>query len=225
MAKTTHPLSLARKKYARHKAQAKFREIDFDFTFDDWHDWWLKHGVDKNINTKWPSNYRPCMCRFKDQGAYTLNNVYFANHVDNVIDAHQNNRGNPRGSRTELNYRWGNKLITLKELMSEHQIPENEKIYYKANTYDAKNQHETNRLIKRYAKLSFKSKKVWITPAGQFDNVTLAAESVGLLKDTFRYWVERGRYQMEIVQLLPTLREYILENSRYPDAYIPKELE
>ena len=44
----THPLSLAKKKYSRHKAQSKFRKIDFNFTFDEWYNWWLKHGVDKN---------------------------------------------------------------------------------------------------------------------------------------------------------------------------------
>lgn len=225
MTRPKHPLSLARKKYARHKAQAKFRNIGFNFTFDEWHTWWLSHGVDKNINIKWQGDYRPCMCRKGDLGDYEPNNVYFANHIDNVIDAHNNNRGNARGRRTDKNYRWGADLLTLNELRSKYNIPNGLLTFYRADTYDQKNHKETLKLINRYQNHTpNKIKKIWVTPAGSYEDLGEAAASVGLHKDTFRYWVNKGRYTRIIEQLVPPLKEYIILHSRYPDPYMPEDL-
>jgi len=83
-----HPLANAKKKYSRHRAQSKFRNIEFKFTFEEWYDWWLSHGIDRNIDVKWPGKDRPCMCRKNDQGAYEQSNVYFGTHVDNNAEMH-----------------------------------------------------------------------------------------------------------------------------------------
>jgi hypothetical protein len=84
MPKKAHPLALSKIKYARHKAQSKYRNIDFNFSFEEWHQWWLNHGIDKNIDVKWDDGYRPCMCRYEDNGAYEYSNVYFGTNLENL---------------------------------------------------------------------------------------------------------------------------------------------
>ncbi len=86
----THPLAIAKKKYSRHKAQSKFRNIEFKFTFEEWYNWWLSHGIDRNVDVKWTGMDRPCMCRKNDQGSYEPSNVYFGTNLDNTQDMHKN---------------------------------------------------------------------------------------------------------------------------------------
>jgi hypothetical protein len=89
-------------RYARHRAQARYRNIDFDFTWEAWHAWWQSHGIDKNTQPVQRGSQRLCMCRYGDQGAYTVSNVYLATHSDNTSDAARNGRhrgGRPRGSK------------------------------------------------------------------------------------------------------------------------------
>ena len=82
------PMAPARLKYNRHKNQSKYRGIDFCFSFEQWYDWWLKHGVDKNTDTfsKQDKN-RLCMCRYNDEGAYSIDNVFCDTHVKNAQDS------------------------------------------------------------------------------------------------------------------------------------------
>lgn len=92
----------SRLRYNRHRAQAKFRNIPFDFTWEAWHQWWLDHGVDKNTQPVQRGSGRLCMCRYGDEGAYTDGNVYLATHSENTSDAARNGRhggGRPRGSK------------------------------------------------------------------------------------------------------------------------------
>lgn len=223
--KTTHPLSLAKLKYARHKAQAKFRNIDFNFDFDTWYQWWLSNGIDKNIKVKWNGAYRPCMCRIGDTGPYDINNVYLANHIENVSDAIKNKKNNPRGARTDKNYRYGDKLYSLYELKDLNVIDIKDRGYYRVETYDQKNIKETLRLINRYNKyLDHKTKKMWETPAGMFDNIADAVKSVNVSRNIFLYRVDKGIYKKHIIRLVPTLKEYIIQNSRYPDPYMPNDI-
>ena len=81
---TTHPLALAKWKFAKHRAQSKYRGIEFNFSFKEWYDWWLSNGIDKNIDIKWVGPERPCMCRKGDDGPYEINNVYFATNSENT---------------------------------------------------------------------------------------------------------------------------------------------
>jgi len=82
-------LPRARRKYSLHKAQAKYRGIPFLLSFEEWYDWWLQNGVDKQLDTSYKKGdpNRLCMCRFKDQGAYELANIYLATHHQNLLDA------------------------------------------------------------------------------------------------------------------------------------------
>lgn len=86
---------LARKKFSRHRAQAKYRGIEFEFDFETWDAWWSSHGIDKNQQDPRRGGDRPCMCRYGDEGPYHPNNVYLADHSTNTAHSWQNpNRGN-----------------------------------------------------------------------------------------------------------------------------------
>lgn len=83
------PLALARLKYARHRAQARFRQVGFEFTFDEWYQWWLDAGVDKNDPAQTFSlqdGDRMCMCRLDSTRPYAVDNVYPATHVQKAQD-------------------------------------------------------------------------------------------------------------------------------------------
>lgn len=97
----THPDSYAKLRYARHKAQAKFRNIEWQFDFDSWYNTWLAAGYDRNTPSSEKGNERMCMCRIGDQGAYHPDNVFIGTLADNNTDAIRNGRkpGRPLGSK------------------------------------------------------------------------------------------------------------------------------
>ena len=92
---------LAKWKYQKHKAQAKYRNIEFKFTFEEWVTWWASHGVNKYDDVKWEPKDRPCMCRFNDVGPYEKDNVYFATHAVNMSHRIGNHPGRPKGSKNK----------------------------------------------------------------------------------------------------------------------------
>lgn len=83
-------MSYAKLRYREHRKSARIRNIPFLLTFDEWNNWWLSHGVDRNIPRKHNGNIL-CMCRIGDKGAYELSNIYCATLSQNNIDAHINN--------------------------------------------------------------------------------------------------------------------------------------
>jgi len=66
----------------QRKAAAK-RGIPFNLTFEEWYNWYLSHGVDKNIPQKMNRNAW-CMCRKNDEGPYELGNIYLDTNSNNV---------------------------------------------------------------------------------------------------------------------------------------------
>lgn len=86
--KPRKPLSYYR--YGKHKRDAQARGIEFKLSLDDWRQWWLQHGVDKDIPSKLDKNTL-CMCRFNDIGAYELGNIYCATLSQNQKDARKFN--------------------------------------------------------------------------------------------------------------------------------------
>ena len=144
--RSKHPLSMAKWKYSLHRGRAKFRNIDFDFTFEDWYNWWLLHGVDKNIDQKWDPKKRPCMCRIKDIGPYSLTNVYFGTVVDNNKDSFKNNV-----RKRKPKCKFGNTMVTptyLKEI----KIPEWRISQFFPENYDKYNKLLSDQLTERYFK-------------------------------------------------------------------------
>lgn len=86
--KPRKPLSYYR--YGKHKRDAASRGIAFNLTLEEWYNWWIQQGVDKNISSKLDKNTL-CMCRFNDQGAYELSNIYCASLSQNQKDARKFN--------------------------------------------------------------------------------------------------------------------------------------
>lgn len=83
-------LNYAKLRYREHRKGARIRNIPFLITFEEWYNWWLANGVDRNIPR--PNNGDTlCMCRFNDIGAYSLGNIYCATKKQNTIDGHINN--------------------------------------------------------------------------------------------------------------------------------------
>lgn len=70
--------------YLKQKSKAKTRNIEFQFTFEEWVTWW---GTD--IVNRGNRKGKLCMARFNDTGAYHPNNVRKATHEENVIEGHK----------------------------------------------------------------------------------------------------------------------------------------
>lgn len=73
----------ARQLYQSQKGSANKRSIAFNLTFDQWYNWFLSHGIDKNIPEKMSKN-KMCMCRYNDTGPYELGNIYLDTNSNNV---------------------------------------------------------------------------------------------------------------------------------------------
>jgi hypothetical protein len=73
-------------KYGKHRNDAKQRNIPFQLTYNEWYNWWLSNGVDKNIKQPLTKNTL-CMCRYGDTGPYSLDNIYCATLSQNQKDA------------------------------------------------------------------------------------------------------------------------------------------
>ena len=86
--KPRKPLSYYR--YGKQKRDAASRGIAFNLTLDEWYNWWLQQGVDKNIPSRL-NKHTLCMCRYNDQGAYELTNIYCASLSQNQKDARKFN--------------------------------------------------------------------------------------------------------------------------------------
>jgi len=80
----------AQNSYQGQRYQARRRGIPFLLTFDEWYNWWLQQGVDKNQPSPPKSSSTLCMCRIADVGPYALNNIYCADVSTNVKHQRQN---------------------------------------------------------------------------------------------------------------------------------------
>ena len=94
------PNHYSKLRFYRHRAQAKYRNIGFEFTWEEWHAWWMSHGIDRNIPSNERGAQRLCMCRYEDLGPYRADNVYLATLAQNSRDAKTgaSPTGRPKGS-------------------------------------------------------------------------------------------------------------------------------
>jgi hypothetical protein len=67
------------------KKNARKRGISFEIGKQDWYEWW---GDDIFKRGKNGGDLQ--MCRFKDEGAYRLDNIYKATQKRNLLDAYHN---------------------------------------------------------------------------------------------------------------------------------------
>lgn len=75
--------SKAKSRYRDQIRNAVKRGIKMIMSFDEWDQWWLSNGVDKNFSTV-QNRLQPCMCRKNDIGDYTLGNVYLGTRSQNT---------------------------------------------------------------------------------------------------------------------------------------------
>ena len=81
-AKTWRANNPKRAAFIEHRGNATRRGIEFQFTFEDWTEWW---GED--FNKQGLGRDDLCMCRNGDEGAYELGNIYKATRSQNADDA------------------------------------------------------------------------------------------------------------------------------------------
>lgn len=226
MARPKHPLSLARWKYNKHKAQSKFRSIPFNFTFEEWHHWWLSNGVDKNVNVEWPGGGRPCMCRYNDQGPYELNNVYFATNSQNVKDSLENIRTGvrpkPKTKLSKIGYRWGDTIVDRYFLESKGVDYTQAYTYFRPEVYEHGRKVEFKKLRIRYREQfgAPRDRVRWEGANGQWFNLLKdAAASFKIRGELYRAMYRRGDVEKRYEGM--TLTEFILANTKYPDPLLP----
>ena len=229
MSKPIHPLSKAKLKFNRHKAQSKFRSIQFNFTFEEWYNWWLFHNVDKNVDQKWIGGTRPCMCRIGDIGPYEISNVYFAMDNENVKDLHKNDKANQQGYKTKKTLRYGNELFSKKEFTTKFPYLDDYSCSkFKIEKYDSENIKESLRLQKQWNNLP----QFWWcqTDLGCFNTYEDAAKCHNITKvamvsrfDRLKNNTNKTDWAYKIYKIKKgglTCEQYIRKNSRYPDPFL-----
>ncbi len=87
MLKKYGKLNHARNCYGNKMKEARERDIPFYLTFQQYYEWFLDHGIDKNIPQKNDKNAW-CMCRYNDTGPYELENIYLDTMSNNSKFAH-----------------------------------------------------------------------------------------------------------------------------------------
>jgi hypothetical protein len=212
MPKKTHPLSLAKWKFAKHRAQAKFRNIEFKFSFEEWYQWWLNNGVDKNIYQQWASTQRPCMCRNNDTGPYEVNNVYFATHVQNTRDS-TNHRG---GAKQKFQYRWADQTVSSSFLLKQG-IHSKYHPWFKIDVYDHYNQLYSKTLEQRYFR---KCIWCWIYQDKKYTTASELAQHLKCSTTTVHNKSRKGLFKKKFARPDISLEDYIRQKSFFPDPYI-----
>lgn len=81
--KNPAPHWAARQRYYDQKGRAGHRDIEWLLTFDEWYNWWLSNGIDKDFPTKLHKEQK-CMCRPNDAGPYSLDNIYCGSRSENT---------------------------------------------------------------------------------------------------------------------------------------------
>ena len=87
-------MNIAKSKYNSQRSTSKCRNIPFLLTFEEWYDWWLSNGIDKNQLMVPFTKQTFCMCRYGDKGPYSLNNIYCDTVSNNTKIMKRNNTGN-----------------------------------------------------------------------------------------------------------------------------------
>ena len=68
-----NPIRIAKIKYLSQKHSSNKRNIIFQLSFEEWHNWWLNTG---HYHERGRTRSEYCMCRFGDTGPYSLTNIY-----------------------------------------------------------------------------------------------------------------------------------------------------
>lgn len=214
-----HPLAVARKKFSRHRAQARYRNIPFDFDFDTWYNWWLSKGVDKNVDVKWAGSVRPCMCRYNDTGAYEPNNVYFATHPQNARDAYLYSTKPRSYAKT---YRVGTTLYDkpgILQYCAEQGLSKHDLRKFRITTYEKSVQLEYDQLARRFI-VEYgpdSRRRWWEGRTGCHRTRTAAAADWNISSERY-VTQERKNTPGYRKHRIGNFRKYYQQNSIYPDG-------
>jgi hypothetical protein len=100
-------MNKSKQQYHNHKARAKRKVVPFELSFDEWMKIWTDSG---HYHEKGTKRGQYVMSRYKDQGGYTLYNVYIQTVGANTKEAFTTNNSDfikPR--RGEENHFYGKK--------------------------------------------------------------------------------------------------------------------
>lgn len=117
MSKPTNPAPhwAARQRFYDQKGRAGFRGIEWHLTFEQWYQWWLDHGVDRDHATT-HSRDQLCMCRPNDTGPYSLDNIYCGTRSENTKERNRTRPNNSLLGRKGADHpRWGKAPWNKKE--------------------------------------------------------------------------------------------------------------
>lgn len=214
-----HPLAVARKKFSRHRAQAKYRNIQFNFDFDTWYNWWLSNSVDKNVNVKWSGSFRPCMCRYGDTGAYEPNNVYFATHPQNARDAHLHSAKPRNYVKT---YRVGTTLYDragIKQYCAERGMKKYDYLKFRISHYEKSVYLEYDQLRRRflYEYRPESRRRWWEGPTACHRTRSAAAADWGISTQKYVTQERKNRAGYRKHRIGNFLK-YYRQNTIYPDG-------
>lgn len=76
--------------YSNHLRRAKRKGLSFEFTFEEWCDWWLTHLGPDWAAKRGSKMGQYVMARKGDKGGYTLDNIECILAEQNVFDQHAN---------------------------------------------------------------------------------------------------------------------------------------
>lgn len=135
-------------RYYVQKSDAKRRGIAFQFTFEEWCNWW-----ETNLGPDWfilrgKLNHQYCMARKGDEGPYAVSNVYCPTNAQNYLDRSYHTGGNNNSGR-KLSYNRKTIKITSKQAVQIFKMQQTQK-------HIAKQFGVSERLVRM-----IKAKQVW----------------------------------------------------------------
>ena len=95
---TKNETRIAKKKYWAHYSNAKFRNISFELTYDQWITIWLNSG---HWHERGNKRNQYCMSRYRDRGPYSVTNVFIQLATENVKQGNDT-RGPTKESTKQL---------------------------------------------------------------------------------------------------------------------------
>jgi hypothetical protein len=112
----------ARQRYYDQKGRAGYRGIEWRLTFEEWYQWWRDQGIDRNLPLNANSGQGLCMCRFKDEGPYSLENIYCGTRSENSKERNQTRPNSGWTGITGSNHpRYGYKIGETKQQKMERE--------------------------------------------------------------------------------------------------------
>jgi hypothetical protein len=156
-------------RYKQQMGSAQKRGIDWQFTFETWYDLWISSGHYNQMGNK-KGQY--CMARTNDSGPYSVSNVRITTTEDNHKEAVKHTR-----QHTSIEHQIGR-----------YSHPKGQPSWNKGLTYDATPRQRTH-----LSKVHKANQKSVMTPQGMFESIEVAANTIGMNRETARNWANKNK--------------------------------